>query len=158
MNGRANTRRRKSREAQPPLSVARPDLMGEWHPKNELTPEQVTAGSSRRVLWECSKCKTQWCTTVSNRTYRGSGCPACAARDRGRVLLDKNPWVAVEFDVEANGTPPDQVSAYSTMLAWWHCPDCDHRWQAQVVSRATRNGRCPLCATRRRAGRRNHRG
>ena len=39
-----------------PLSVTHPHLAAEWHPtKNgELRAENVTAGSSKKVWWQCS--------------------------------------------------------------------------------------------------------
>lgn len=137
------------------LEVARPDLAAEWHASNELSPGEVTTGSGRRVRWRCANCGAEWDATVSNRTYRGSGCPECATRSRGRVsLLEKAPWVATEYDVESNGAHPRDAPAYATVLAWWHCHDCGHRWQAQVASRVIGSGVCPKCATQRRAGRR----
>ena len=55
-----------------------PDLAKEWHPtKNrELTPNDVTAGSRKRVWWICSQ-KHEWITGVTRRAIQGSGCPKC---------------------------------------------------------------------------------
>ncbi len=141
------------------LAEARPDIAAEWHPDNALAPETVRAGSARRVRWRCSVCATEWEAIVSNRTYLGSGCPVCTARKHAEVkpgssLLDRAPWAATEFDIEANGMHPAQVRGTSTMLAWWECFDCGYRWQAQVANRVKRRGICPKCAARSQVGRR----
>lgn len=146
---------RKRWSRQPTLAAARPDLIAEWHSANKLSPVDVTAGSGRRVRWCCSSCAAEWETAVSNRTYRGSGCPECAKRGQRRVsLLEKAPWAATEYDIEANGSHPRDIPAYATTLAWWRCPDCGHKWQAQPASRVGTSTMCPQCATRSRAGRR----
>ncbi len=59
----------------------------EWHPtRNEpLAPDQVTAGSSRRIWWQCSACEHEWRATVANRVSRASRCPACTGSARARA-------------------------------------------------------------------------
>jgi hypothetical protein len=94
---------------QPTLAAARPDLCAQWHQtENSLGPEQVTLGSARKVWWVCTDCGKTWRTSVSNRTYRNSGCPHCAVAARGtpaagKSLLDVVPYLAVEWNVERNG-------------------------------------------------------
>jgi hypothetical protein len=60
------------------LAAVYPKLAAEWHPtKNgELTPRDVVGGTPRRVWWRCAF-SHEWCTSVSNRTQRGSNCPEC---------------------------------------------------------------------------------
>ena len=41
------------------------------------------------------------------------------------------------------------IAANSTRKLWWRCPDCGHRWQATVGSRAAGHG-CPECYNERR--------
>jgi len=59
------------------LAVLCPEIAKEWHPtKNgNLTPEDVTRGSDKKVWWKCKK-KHEWDTTIKHRT-RGTGCPNC---------------------------------------------------------------------------------
>jgi len=54
-----------------------PEVSKEWHPtKNEnLTPEDVTKSSNKKVWWKCSK-EHEWINTINLRT-RGSKCPIC---------------------------------------------------------------------------------
>ena len=55
-----------------------PEVAKEWHPtKNEnLTPEDVTRGSKKKVWWKCSK-EHEWIAIIDSRT-RGGNCPYCA--------------------------------------------------------------------------------
>lgn len=57
-----------------------PELAAEWHPtkNDELTPEQVTVHSNKKVWWQCEKGHA-WCTTVASRS-NGHGCPVCAGK------------------------------------------------------------------------------
>ena len=58
-----------------------PHLVKEWHPiKNgELTPNQVTYGSGKKVWWLCPKGHS-YDTTINKRTNRKLGCPYCSGR------------------------------------------------------------------------------
>lgn len=55
-----------------------PNIAEQWHPtKNgDITPENITSGSSKIVWWMCEK-GHEWQATVNSRT-RGNGCPVCA--------------------------------------------------------------------------------
>lgn len=59
------------------LSVVRPDLAQEWHPRRngELSPSDVATRSNLRVWWRCPEGHV-WEAQVSNRT-RGAKCPKC---------------------------------------------------------------------------------
>ncbi len=61
------------------LQTVRPDLACEWHPSKNgnLTPDQFTPYSGKRVWWMCSKCGHEWPATIANRSL-GKGCPHCA--------------------------------------------------------------------------------
>jgi hypothetical protein len=52
----------------------------EWHPSRNgtLSPDQVTAGSARRVWWQCLACGYEWQASIANRVSHASLCPACA--------------------------------------------------------------------------------
>lgn len=60
------------------LATTRPDLAKQWHPtgNGDLLPTQVTAGSGKKVWWQC-QCGHEWKQTITKRTtYRGR-CPSC---------------------------------------------------------------------------------
>jgi hypothetical protein len=66
------------------MANTHPELAAEWHPtKNgDLTPNDVVAGSKKKVWWRCSTlsespCGHEWLTTLFHRK-RGSGCSVCA--------------------------------------------------------------------------------
>ncbi len=67
------------------LQTVNPRLAAQWHPtKNGTrTPSDVTAGSNRKVWWQCptNNDHAPWPAIVRSRS-RGSGCPACAKINR----------------------------------------------------------------------------
>ena len=62
------------------LQTKNPKLSRQWHPtKNgNLTPRDVTPGSSKKVWWLCSN-NHEWQASVYNRN-NGSGCTSCWLR------------------------------------------------------------------------------
>lgn len=60
------------------LATLNPELAKEWnYEKNgDLTPDKITARSSKSVWWKCSL-GHEWKTSVEHRS-NGSGCPKCA--------------------------------------------------------------------------------
>ena len=61
------------------LKTKNKKLAQEWHPTKNLplTSEDVTAGSGKKVWWQCSKNKNHvWIARVNDRN-RGTGCPYC---------------------------------------------------------------------------------
>ena len=63
------------------LATTHPEVAAQWHPElnGALTPQEVTAGSNRRIWWLCPEGHV-WRTAVYNRTGRTkqTGCPVCA--------------------------------------------------------------------------------
>ena len=66
-----------------------PHLVKEWHPtKNgELTPNDLTHGSGKKVWWLCPK-NHSYDAKISNRTANQSGCPYCS----GHKTLNYDFW------------------------------------------------------------------
>jgi hypothetical protein len=80
------------RKASVTNSLARlyPELAKQWHPtKNgDLTPEQVPAGSSKKVWWKCPNGSDHaWEAAVYSRASGGRGCPYCGGY---RVLFHRS--------------------------------------------------------------------
>lgn len=66
------------------LATRRPLIAAQWHPtmNGALTPRDVTAGSCRKVYWQCPEGHV-WRAVVYSRTGRQQcGCPICAGRGR----------------------------------------------------------------------------
>lgn len=62
------------------LSTKEPEVAKQWHPtlNGTLTPEMVTAGSHRKVWWECDLGHV-WKAAIYSRTGpKKCGCPVCA--------------------------------------------------------------------------------
>lgn len=140
-----------------PLTVTHPHLVDEWHPtrNGELTPDIISAGSSRRIWWvhtTKSGVVHEWDTTVKDRTREGTGCPTCAVRGPRPVkpaLPVNYPHLADEWHPTRNGdlTPAD-VTEGSTRRVWWRhvTPDGGvHEWPSRVQHRTAGKG-CPECA------------
>lgn len=60
------------------LSILFPEISSEWHPsKNgELTPNDVSFGSTKKFWWICGS-GHEWKTTINSRASLGNGCPKC---------------------------------------------------------------------------------
>lgn len=69
------------------LALKWPELAREWHPDNELGPEQYLPYSNIKVKWLC-QWGHEWETTINKRTASLTKCPACAGRKTSQVELD----------------------------------------------------------------------
>ena len=130
------------------LSTRYPQLVPEWHPtKNEdLTADDVTEGSNRKVWWLCENSHA-WDAVVASRAAGGCGCPYCSGRrvsDANRLSI-KFPDVAKEWHPTENGdlTPYD-VAIASNRKVWWICKE-GHKWEAVIPSRTLGGSGCPYC-------------
>src|SRR5262249_1666386 len=89
------------------LATTHPSLAAEWHPtRNEgLTPGEITAKSSQKVWWKCSKSvHHEWQASINARVA-GSFCPFCPRRRPrpGNSLATDRPELAVEWHPTKNG-------------------------------------------------------
>ena len=91
------------------LETIHPMLAREWHPtKNgDLLPNQVTANSSKRVWWKCSK-GHEWKTAINHRA-NGSGCPNCSG-----AAQTSFPEQAIYFYVKS--AYPDTINGYTEIF------------------------------------------
>ena len=129
------------------LQSSNPDLARQWHPtKNgDLTPNDVTTGSNKKVWWQCVK-EHEWEATIVNR-IKGSDCPfcygRCATSDNNLQIL--NPKVANEWHPNKNGKlNPKDVTVSSGKKVWWKCVK-NHEWEAVISNRSKGIG-CPECS------------
>ena len=144
------------------LASKRPDVSQQWdYEKNgELTPEQITTGSGKKVWWLCEKGHS-WQAPVLRRTQSkggvgtGSSCPYCLGR---KVLSGFNdletthPNISRMWDYEKNGdTTPRDVRHGSNKKFWWICED-GHHFQSSPYSLTGskfKGSGCPYCHGRR---------
>lgn len=135
------------------LATLYPDIAAQWDEEKNgvLHPNNVTAGSNRRVWWQCEKGHS-YHAVIAQRVQRGGGCPYCANR---KVLPGFNdlataaPLVAKQWHETLNGAlTPEMVTAGSHKKAWWQC-SYGHVWKAAIYSRAgVQQCGCPVCAGR----------
>jgi hypothetical protein len=130
------------------LRAVHPELAKQWHPtKNDnLSPEQVTPASNKKVWWQCEK-GHQWSTKILSRSINGTGCPYCAGTKPGKDynLRVIHPVLAQQWHPKKNGDlTPEQVTPGSNKKVWWKCQK-KHVWQASIKSRSKGSG-CPYCA------------
>ena len=66
-----------------------PEVAKEWHPtKNkELTPEQFTFGSDKKVWWLCPKGHSYYSVINTRTRKKGTGCPYCSGNRVVRKIL-----------------------------------------------------------------------
>ncbi len=127
-----------------------PALALEWDTaaNGDLTPENTSYGSNRRVSWICPTCAQHYTAAVASRTISRSGCPYCAGKKpiHGvNSLAARYPSIAEEWHPERN-TPltADDVKPMSGRLVWWYCNE-GHQWPATISSRVN-GSKCPVCA------------
>jgi len=129
------------------LATTMPELAAQWHPSNngKLTPNDVIAGTDRKVWWLCEK-GHDWEATISNRA-NGTGCPVCAnkqVRSGINDLATTAPQLALEWHPTKNGQlTPQDITAGSNKKVWWQC-EKGHEWATSVVNRSKGTG-CPHC-------------
>ena len=60
-----------------------PNLAKEWHPTNQIQPDEITKGSHIEICWVCPNCsygsQGEWKASLNRRTAKGyeTGCPCC---------------------------------------------------------------------------------
>ena len=131
------------------LTITHPEIAAQWHPnKNgDLTPNEVTAGSNKRVWWICKQ-KHEWRAAICKRTI-GRGCHYCCNQKANAesCLATSHPELSKQWHPTRNGSlTPNDVTAGSKRKVWWLC-EKKHDWQAATVKRARGNG-CPYCSNR----------
>ena len=151
------------------LAALHPELMAEWHRtrNNEIDPYKVGQYSRLKIWWRCRQCGHDWQATPHERTFAGSGCPACVRRRRIAATIERNrraevrpertlavvrPDLLKEWHATRNGElDPLRIAAASERIVWWRCSigACEREWKAMVGNR-TKHGTlgCPRCAHR----------
>jgi len=128
-----------------------PELAIQWHPeKNDITPEEVTTGTAKKVWWQCSINKTHSWQSSPRTRVRGSGCPYCSrySPDVGVTnLATTHPILLKEWDYLHNTLTPNEVTSGSEKKIKWVC-SLGHRWTASVFNRTKEQGtQCPECCS-----------
>lgn len=129
------------------LAQNNPSLAKQWHPtKNEnLTPNNITVNSSKRVWWQCDK-GHEWEAPINSRNS-GVGCPVCSGH---KIVIGINDLATVRPDLASQWHPtrngdlqPTDVTIHNGNNVWWIC-DKGHEWSAKIANRSDGNN-CPVC-------------
>ena len=133
------------------LAEVNPELAKEWHAtKNgNLSPADISAGSTQKVWWKCSKGNDhEWQAAVGSRN-QGRGCSICSGKTivKSNCLATINPSLAQQWHPTKNKPLTTfHISPYSGKKVWWKCDQgIDHEWQSSVAHRSNGKG-CPICA------------
>ena len=122
-------------------------LLDEWdYKKNEMYPNEITVGNSKKVWWICKKGHS-FEQGVYSRTGNNAGCPYCSGRYpiKGETdLATTHPELIKEWDFSKNEIKPDEVSRGSSKKVWWLC-EKGHSFEQRVSIRAIHNLGCPYC-------------
>ena len=141
---------RYSVQGQTDLATTHPHVLKIWSGRNKLSPARVTAGSHRKVLWECEK-GHEWEAAIVSVVLDGSGCPYCAGKKAipGETdLATLRPDLMKQWDFEKNTLNPGEITVASHDQVWWRC-ELGHTWQARVFSRTReQSAGCPYCTGR----------
>lgn len=133
------------------LQTVYPEIVQYWDSeKNGITPDQVLAGSHKKVWWKCEKGHS-WQSTINSK-IADHHCPYCSGRMviKGETDLETLfPELAEEWNYEKNEMLPSEVSASSSRKVWWKCKKCGTEWKALISNRTRDNGDtgsgCPQC-------------
>ncbi len=134
------------------LATTHPQIAREWHPtKNgKLTPENVIAGSNKKVWWCCPK-GHEYEQSLGRRTSREYACPVCSGHKALAGYNDfatKFPQISNEWHPTKNGTlKPSEVTFGSGKKVWWKCP-VGHEYKASMHDRGSSGTNCPICNSR----------
>lgn len=130
----------------------RTDILSRWSKNNDISYQEINYGSSKKVLWVCSK-GHEWHASPNKITQKtGEGCPYCANQ---KVLAGYNdleylfPNIALEWNKEKNiNITASEISAHSNKKVWWKCKN-NHEYQMSPGDRTGRRARgCPICANK----------
>ena len=143
------------------LSTTHPHLVNQWHPtlNGDLTPNDVSQGSSKKVWWKCDKGDDHEWEASPNKRAIGRGCPVCLNKKivKSNCLSTLVPELAKQWHPSKNGrlTPYD-VGPSGSKIVWWKCDKGDdHEWQSSMNNRYNLSekkiGGCPFCSSQKTA-------
>ncbi len=133
------------------LAYCYPQISKEWnYEKNgDLLPENVIAGTDKKVWWKCEK-GHEWQMRICSRTgKRHSGCPYCRQRyfTIKKTLEEMNPELKQIWNYKRNeGKTTKDFSYSSNKKVWWKC-EKGHEWQMSInkLQRIKNEVKCPYC-------------
>ncbi|MBD8839502.1 hypothetical protein IFU39_16950 [Paenibacillus sp. CFBP 13594] len=130
-----------------------PKVSREWSYTLNTTmkPDKISKYSNKKAWWTCNKCKSDFYSIISDRTFKGQGCPYCAGKSVNETnsLRTTHPRIVREWNYEMNSESPDSVTHGSVKVVWWTCNKCKSNYDMSVDGRAISGLNCPYCVGRR---------
>lgn len=133
-----------SKKGTPPLAVTHPALAKQ---ANGWDPNEVTAGSGRKLSWKCLKGHI-YLMAIYNRTGKPEeSCPICSNH---QVLVGYNDLATTHPEIakEADGWDPTTVTAGSNKKLRWKCSN-SHTYESTITSRTKTGNSCAICVNQR---------
>ena len=136
------------------LETTHPQLAEQWNSTRnlELTPQDIVAGSKKKVWWLCDK-GHEWQAGITYRA-NGSGCLVCLNKIvvvGANDLPTTHPLLEKQWDYEANGDfSPFSITAGYAKRVSWKC-DVGHEFSLSPAERTRRTSAislCPVCDNR----------
>lgn len=122
------------------LATTHPQLAAEAF---SFDPSTVTSRTRRSMKWICPA-KHIYSALISQRTYRGTGCPYCVGQkllEGYNDLFSQSPNLAAE----ANGWDPKKTYFRSNKRLLWKCSK-GHTYFASASQRQFHKSGCPYCS------------
>lgn len=138
-----------------------PELMRIWDwSTNTILPEELGKRSDIKVWWICPNGHEHYQQSPRQK-LKNLKCPKCSIEQRVKQriadtirekgsILETNPEIAVEWDVEKNDLTPDKVLAGSHTKYWWKCSCCGQSYLMSPNMRSSKNRGCPDCGIKER--------
>jgi hypothetical protein len=133
------------------LLTTHPHIAKQWHSTKNgvLTPNQVIAGSHKKVWWKCSKGDDHvWLSSIAHRV-NGRNCSVCAGKKvvESNCLNTTHPQISKQWHPNNNGElTPFSFTAGAHKRIWWQCDiDKTHEWITSIPNRIVGTG-CPYCS------------
>lgn len=140
------------------LASTHKELLLDWdyEANPNISPNEITSGSNKKVGWKCHVCDYKWQAVVYSRVA-GTGCPSCGRKKvslarqlvkTGQSLSELYPQIATEWHPTKNfDVIPQGLSTGSERVVWWKCQH-GHEYQMSVYAR-TKAKQCPICSNKR---------
>jgi len=115
-----------------------------WSDKNEIEPEKVSIGSSKKLLFNCLKCSHEYFQSPKSKSS-GNGCPYCANKSRcGNCehCLNNSCYRYKDIWSDKNIQRCENVAFNCHGKFWFDCSKCNHSYN-QSISGNKRG--CPYC-------------
>ena len=132
------------------LATNNPELAKEWHPtlNGELTPHDVTVGSSKQKVWWLGECGHFWDARIADRHSKNSKCNTCYGKKT--VLVGFNDMWTTNPELAKLLANPEDGYTYtygSNARVDWKCPSCGEIIKDKTIKDINQYGlSCPMCS------------